>query len=1008
MKMKQISTIFIGVCMMFTSMNMMAFAEDAGNTTQAYQPGDLVWSEDFEDYATGAEFTSDSSKYIKIDKGAGQAGSSGLVSTNGNGNKYLKLVADGTTAAATRRILAYEGDAADSDGVFTVDVDVKLRPDTTSGLEYDMGVARNDEFVRSYFTITGHQNKTSLAWNINGTRNPASSIPKNTDLNKSAKPYSFTAWNTYRFIVRKYTTGGKTYRYADVYVNGNYTYKVGYRGTENRSLDCFYLKLIAAAGHYGEASIDNIKMYYGAAPVSTSDANGNSMLAKGVFTSEKIDFQHLTPGAISYNKDGKNYIGSTEQKSTYPIVYGAATTDYSTLNYEATSMVARRHNSWTTVYSAVSGKGGKSKDDVSFVATSWGPRLSLQPASDDSMRPVTYLHEGDSIEISADVMFTDATQTFSINPVSATGSGNNGITISPYWYAAAHFQDPAEGATYATNFSKPLPTNKWVNIKVVITRGTADTFNKLSIYCDNAPMVKDKDIDKWYANNAYTSNVLNADAQPLKGSYLAYGFTSIYLDGMSNYDNIEISRHLQTEFAAPAVPGIIEQTQGIVYIGTKNAADIITEYGVDTDAAVSSYVVRDEVGNDVDATSADGKYIAVKTVDGEILYIKLIEDKTASFEIDSYEDYEALGILPSNLVVAEVEGAYGKSVGDKAIKIEAAAEGDGYSMNRSIGSDPNESVVFEFSILPNETTKLNVGYSIKESAYWTLHDNKPDRVEVSMDYPKAIKFADGEIKADTVVVGNYKTNEWLKCKLYFDRNAQKVYMSVNGGEPKVVWNKKSGLYYCLSWVRFSFDESGSSAVLDDIKVYQGANPEYTIPSMTITDEISTKYFDNTISLPAYSEALPIDLDGTYEGANVPVSYIDANGNIITEGSVDKIVLSKDGIYTYYDVDVRDGITFVDNETEGKITAIVDGVNEADNVYNDVKLLRAVYNSDNQFVGAEMYDVPFEVDENGYVVNWSVETELDEYIPADGEKVKYFAWGMANSMMTPVCDYLQIK
>ena len=56
----------------------------------------------------------------------------------------------------------------------------------------------------------------------------------------------------------------------------------------------------------------------------------------------------------------------------------------------------------------------------------------------------------------------------------------------------------------------------------------------------------------------------------------------------------------------------------------------------------------------------------------------------------------------------------------------------------------------------------------------------------------------------------------------------------------------------------------------------------------------------------------------------------------------------------------------------------------------------------------MYDVPFEFDENGDLVNWSVETVADEYTPAEGETVKYFAWGMADNAMMPVCDSLDVQ
>ena len=1038
MKMKRFLASFLSVSMALSSVGVIAFAEGEETVTPAKAQGDLVWSEDFEGYENGADFSTNPSHDISLSNMSKETVSATINETDGN-NKYMKLVADSTTTNNQTGIFVPAGEAKDTDGVFTVDVDLKIpynntgvpesadKPNSLKYTEYDIGLTSQTDAsalgsgARAYFTQQGNKTRDNLlwwstgtdgnpklnsVWAINGDRVPVSEgIVNNPEINKTVRPYSFTAWNTYRFIVRPYSVTADDgvvtkYWYADVYVNGNYVYKVGVRSGANKELNGFYIKLNTRTGLYQEVSIDNIKMYYGATPVSTPDSNGNSQLAKGVFNAETVTFNHLTPGAISEHKtvnDTKGiYVGETLQANSHPIIYGTDTSDYKTLTYEARTMIARRHNAWTTTFSAVAGNGGKAKDDIYLLTGGQGGRLRFDSALNDIMRTNTYLHEGDSIAISADIRFKSNTETFTFNPVISVN--NNGIRINPYWYSAAHYQNPDAYSTYKTNFAQPIPLNKWVNIKIVLTRGTSESYNKMSIYCDNIPMVVNEEIDSWYANSSYTNNELNTDATPINGDSFKEGITQIYFDNLTEYDNIKVDRYLQTEYIAPAVPEVISKTHGIIYTGTKTAADIIAEYNIADDAAVKSYTVRDGAGDDIEATAtAAGNYIAVETVDGDELYIKMLADEEPIFAINSYEDYEKLGITPAGVLnVSGVDGAYGKAVSDTGVKLSFDTQNKNHFFNIDCATDA-KNLIFEISLLPNETTSLHVGYRI---------DTKD---ALNKEYTTAIRFENGDMKYYNNVVGKYNPNEWHKIKIYFDRDAKQILASFDGGATKKILTNMT--YYSIDWIRVSLSDSenGSSAVIDDIKLYRGVDPVYTAPSMTINDELSAKYFDKTISLPAYAVGTTDDVPEELFTTSFTAKYIDANGAEVADTTtvVDKVVVENDGIYAYYDVVIRDGITLVDNETEGKITAIVDGVSEED-IYSNVKLLRAVYNADKALVSTAIYDVPFEVDENGDIVNWSVETVADEYTPAEGETVKYFAWGMADNAMMPVCDSLDVQ
>ena len=1023
MKMKRFLASFLSVSMALSSVGVIAFAEGEETVTPAKAQGDLIWSEDFEGYENGADFSTNPSHDISLSNMSKETVSATINETDGN-NKYLKLVADSTNENNQTGIFVPAGDAKDENGIFTVDVDLKIpfnrktvNESSTStaqkATEYDIGLTSQTDAsalgsgARAYFTQQGNKDRTKIVWAFNGDRVPQSSKIANTDLGIEANNirYSYPAWNTYRFIVRPYSVTADDgvvtkYWYADVYVNGNYVYKVGVRSGAGAKFNGFYINLSTRLGLYQEVSIDNIKMYYGATPVSTPDTNSNSLLTKGVFNAETVTFNHLTPGTISEYKtvnDTKGiYVGETIQSNSHPIIYGTDTVDYKTLTYEARTMIARRHNAWTTTFSAVSGNGGKAKDDVYLQTGGQGGRLRFDSALNDIMRTNTYLHEGDSIAISADIRFKSNTETFTFNPV--ISGNNNGIRINPYWYSAAHYQNPDAYSTYKTNFAQPIPLNKWVNIKIVLTRGTSESYNKMSIYCDNIPMVVNEEIDSWYANSSYTNNELNTDATPINGDSFKEGITQIYFDNLTEYDNIKVDRYLQTEYIAPAVPEVISKTHGIIYTGTKTAADIIAEYNIADDAAVKSYTVRDGAGDDIEATAtAAGNYIAVETVDGDELYIKMLADEEPIFAINSYEDYEKLGITPAGVLnVSGVDGAYGKAVSDTGVKLSFDTQNKNHFFNIDCATDA-KNLIFEISLLPNETTSLHVGYRI---------DTKD---ALNKEYTTAIRFENGDMKYYNNVVGKYNPNEWHKIKIYFDRDTKQILASFDGGATKKILTNMT--YYSIDWIRVSLSDSenGSSAVIDDIKLYRGVDPVYTAPSMTINDELSAKYFDKTISIPAYEVGTTDDVTKEMFTTSFTPKYIDANGAEVVDATtvIDKVVVENDGIYTYYDVVIRDGITLVDNETEGKITAIVDGVSGED-IYSNVKLLRAVYNADKALVSTAMYDVPFEFDENGDLVNWSVETVADEYTPAEGETVKYFAWGMADNAMMPVCDSLDVQ
>ena len=116
MKMKRFLASFLSVSMALSSGGVIAFAEGEETVTPAKAQGDLIWSEDFEDYENGADFSANPSKGISLSNMDKETVSATINETDGN-NKYLKLVADSTTTNNQTEIFVPAGDAKDENGI---------------------------------------------------------------------------------------------------------------------------------------------------------------------------------------------------------------------------------------------------------------------------------------------------------------------------------------------------------------------------------------------------------------------------------------------------------------------------------------------------------------------------------------------------------------------------------------------------------------------------------------------------------------------------------------------------------------------------------------------------------------------------------------------------------------------------------------------------------------------------------------------------------------------------
>ena len=87
MKMKRFLASFLSVSMALSSVGVIAFAEGEETVTPAKAQGDLIWSEDFEGYENGADFSTNPSHDISLSNMSKETVSATINETDGN-NKY--------------------------------------------------------------------------------------------------------------------------------------------------------------------------------------------------------------------------------------------------------------------------------------------------------------------------------------------------------------------------------------------------------------------------------------------------------------------------------------------------------------------------------------------------------------------------------------------------------------------------------------------------------------------------------------------------------------------------------------------------------------------------------------------------------------------------------------------------------------------------------------------------------------------------------------------------------
>ncbi len=1029
MKMKRILALLMSVCMALSSIGAVALAEET------YALGDLVWSEDFENQDNASVLKD--TKFRLSAKG-GELNSAAAdnayhqIKKSSSDNKFLEI----NTAGG----IYVPAGAASAKGVFTVDVDLKMEYSSTKAGEYNVGMVtpiggalynRN----RAYFTQKANAATNQMSWikNGNGTAGtPASEFNKFYSPDETTRAadqnaaYAFSDWNTYRFIVRK---NSNNVPYADVYVNGQYAALIGNRkGNDNTTVDfaAFFVG-ITNADSTCKVSIDNIKMYYGAMET-------DAYFTKGKFVSDSYDFDELIVDKV--------YSTPNEANNDAVDSEGTALNESRPLLYLSKTLGAlSRNKKWATKHVAKAGMGGKAADDL-YLSNTGRPGVYIHSASGRGNTSYisthatnigTYVPEGASIEISADVIFESHNTMLNFEPTFKGAGGLNGIRISPYYYSAAYWQNPDWNANASEGIMPGLPLNKWVNIKIVITRGTSTTCNKLSIYADNRAICENVELDQWYAYNQFTTDTegsysLIENAAPITGSGFK-GFTDIRLSGdaTKSIDNIKVTRYFGGAFEAPKAPEVFKKVpRGIIYAGDKKVSDIVAEYGLANEA----YTIRDNSGTEITdtAVNAAGNFIEVEAEDHEKLYIAMTADKDIFSASDVTEFIAAFSESASDGggKASATNGLYGKDT-DSAMELKAQTcttmQNDGVTPKNnhfwnsdSVGAAySGKNTSFEFSVRTDENSVFNAGYRVvtcedKNEGFGTVTSNKGEEYMWPFSINKGSIYY-SKNNTSGVKVCNYRANEWVHVKFYLDYEKDVMTLSINGSEPVVVLDNATSTVKYIDYFRLSLGSATDCAVVDDVKVFTGNEIVRTAPQMSYSNEYDTvsTYFDRTISYSAYEmesgEMKMSDRDVTVSPESAVKVYTDAEGNtvsadaVVTNGA--KTVAVNDGIYQYYTHSAREAITVLKAE-EGKVNIIVDDNVNENPVTSGIKLIRAAYGADGTLASASIVDVPFEADSFTAVV------KTDAYTPASGEAVRYFVWDMTDSQMMPLCDSLDVQ
>lgn len=1013
--MKKVLSMLVCLCMILTALPMAGFATE-GEETVTYTAGDLVWSQDFESADAGSIYNQTTTA-ASVDTTGGlhyrMAAQGGTTNTNvidGAVNNHLDFDFTTTTAAGYSGVFIDVPESAkDANGLFTFEADVKFDVPSNAPTDYyTMGVygdaaSRTPYRAEAKLTPPAMGAQIAQAYKIESNGGGAVGLDSTANIAKYLYPeesgtqlplYYPYAWNNYRFVVRRNTTD---YYYMDVYVNGWYSYTIYARkqtGDASKvmtnSPKYVGLAMEITAGHTGGFSLDNLKFYYGITEES------QAKYSKGKFTTGKFTFDSLA--AQTYDVQGA-------ANNTSPVIEGA----------DGGIMIGQigRAGSWNNFPQTLEikkGQGGKAENNSSLTAGNTGNIQIYKNATDNQSAATAYstsvataVAEGDTIEFASDIMFTSKDDSVAL--ITRTHDKSNGgiegvIYLTPNFYGHGTGLNAAKG-NLAT-ITPGLPLNKWIKVKVAITRGTATTANKYSIYADNIGIVENAELTKWYTNETNETSAT--------GDTLARGLSTLQLIGNASYDEITISRYIggqsySVDTNVPVILGKDNPTganpsiRGKVFAGDKTIAEILEQFSVDTDTAVASYVVRDANGKTVDdyTEPAGGKYIDILAVGGEHLYATLSANNYLQNITDANEG--ALGdfTLAEDLTAADKAAGYGRLASDNSIEltnVTATEVQATYEVNSH-----NDNVV-EFSFLPNEDTNFNFGFD------WTLAWNNTIGDSSIRRYPTHLTIKDGKVTGagnnNTVQeIGTYKSGEWTKVRLVFDHSSFWINVSVNDGTPAKYALGPGGYINTLNNVYITVPANGS-VIIDDLKVIDGTLADIAAPSITeIEDEglvLKSKAIiaDDTLIGGFVADAfdtVKVSPAGTVK------QFIDENGALLTldennDSTVDKYVLVNNGTYTYYNV----GFYNFDCITIGDGTAKIELIDKAMADINGAKLITAVY-SGTRLKTAKLTDLTFAEDENGVPV--ATVSAYEAPASENGDTVKYFVWNM--SSLAPLCD-----
>lgn len=1010
--MKKFITVLLSLSMVLSSLGTLAFAE---GETASYKDGDLVWSEDFESYAVGYDYEANPTNGIYYaNGGSGTA----TVKEDSTGNKYLY---HGRKNDSNNYIfIAPAGDAISDNDEFTFDIDMKF--DTIGGGAHNFGLGNTNAAylygAYASFNPTETNKSGNSGFEVQTERSVTSKFVQTVpgeDVQGNKVRVHANAWNTYRFIARK-TEDGKYY--ADLYINGAYFYMIGTRtgskwgGENGNNNNCFLFALPKSTTT--ACSVDNIKCYYGA-------VESNEYVTKGEVTVDRYTFDECTAGEYKYVND----------VDPYQAAIAGASADHA-------FGVMRRYNRWGMNLDINSGKAGKVSGDNSLSVHSGG-RVMFTSVNTDadgntaaySTRYGTWVPEGDSLEFSADVLFKDLNENWLFQLTTAVGSRRVAIEVTPTFYSTGHWQNPDDFKNNRQRIVPRIPVNTWVNLRVIITRGTSDTYNKLTIYADDQVVCEDVEITNWYSSK--DNAVVTTDAA--KGDALAKGFSGIYFNGECDYDNITIKKYLlgQPVPAPAAVPAFVNTStkvndypsvRGKVYTDGRTIQNVVDAFGITGD-----FVVRDANGNAVtDYTqTADGKYIEIKANGKKYYGAFAANNVVENIDAVTTATEENPGVMggftyDATAVSAEtVTANNGRDDSDTSILIknnntidpeaETVTYGATDRFTKTLNTDEN--AYMEFSVLADENTELYVGYTM-----YLVRNGNTEGYANKLGAPRAanevIKIANGQVigRADGTsnnivekLIGTYKNNEWVKVRIEWNpMNDNFAAVSVNDGE-KVLVNKGPFSYFKTIREVSITPAKGTSAIIDDIVVMEGIKATPTAAYITDITENYVYNNDNVISIAAdYStELMPMQMLGN-SFAVAPVDagkvWLKADGTKATQNTdnVARLVLVNDGVYTYYTIENRAGITEFKNE-DGTSTVVVDVTNLDVVDLSKAKLISAVYNTDGTLSSVVLNDLVFDKDTYTCEIDITPQT-----FDAKTQTITYFAWDM--NELQPLCDSLE--